>query len=118
MLARRLAAAGRYAEAIEVHHRSIAIEPIVDYLWGLSRTLFAAGDMAGALAVAERLQALAPGTAGYHAWAARLRAALGDRRGQLAELRRALQHDRTNRGYRWQAFSLSWKLRFLRLGRR
>lgn len=115
VLARRLAAAGDYAGAIAAHHRAIAIEPIVDYLWGLSKTLFASGDTVGALAVAERIQALAPDIAGYHAWAARLRAAQGDLRGQLGDLRRALRNDRGNRGYRWQAFSLGWKLRFRRL---
>jgi tetratricopeptide (TPR) repeat protein len=114
-LARRLAAAGRFAEAIAAHHRAIAIEPIVDYLWSLSKTLFAAGDTSGALAVAERIQALAPHGAGYHAWAAHLRALLGDPRGQLADLRCALSHDRANRGYRWQVFRLGWKLRLLRL---
>ena len=115
VLARRLAAAGDYASAIAAHHRAIAIEPIVDYLWGLSKTLFASGDTVGALAVAERIQALAPDIAGYHAWAARLRAAQGDLRGQLGDLRRALRNDRGNRGYRWQAFTLGWKLRFRRL---
>jgi hypothetical protein len=111
VLARRLAAAGHYEEAIASHHRAVAIEPIVDYLWGLSKTLFAAGDVAGALEVATRIQALAPRTAGYHAWAARLREAQGDPAGQLADLRRALDHDRANRGYRWQVFSLGWRLK-------
>jgi tetratricopeptide (TPR) repeat protein len=113
ILGRRLAAAGLHAEAIESHYKAIAIEPIVDYLWGLSKTLLAAGDVAGALEVAGRMQALAPRTAGYHAWAARLREAQGDLPGQLAELRRALREDPANRAYRWQAFSLAWKLRFL-----
>jgi len=113
--ARRLAAAGDYAGAIAAHHRAIAIEPIVDYLWGLSKTLFTAGDIAGALDVAERIQALAPEIAGYHAWAAHLRAAQGDWAGQLGDLQRAVRNDRTNRGYRWQAFRLAWKLRFRRL---
>ena len=116
-LARRLAAAGRFSEAIAAHDRAIAIEPIVDYLWGLSKTLSAAGDTRGALAVAERIQGLAPHSAGYHAWAAQLRALLGDPQGQLDDLRRALRNDRTNRGYRWQVFRLGWKLRFLRLRR-
>jgi len=114
-LARRLAAAGRFSEAVAAHNQAIAIEPIVDYLWGLSKTLFAAGDIADALAVAEHIQRLAPHGAGYHAWAARLREALGDRQGQLADLRRALRDDRTNRGYRWQVLTLGWKLRLLRL---
>ena len=114
-LARRLAAAGRFSEAVAAHNQAIAIEPIVDYLWGLSKTLFAAGDIADALAVAEHIQRLAPHGAGYHAWAAQLREALGDRQGQLADLRRALRDDRTNRGYRWQVLTLGWKLRLLRL---
>lgn len=114
-LARRLTAAGHFVDAIAAHNRAIALEPIVDYLWGLSRTLFAAGDTAGALEVAERIQRLAPHTAGYHAWAARLREALGDRPGQYADLRSALRCDRAHRGYRWQVLSLGWKLRFLRL---
>ncbi len=114
VLARRLAAAGDHASAIAAHQRAIAIEPIVDYLWSLSKTLFAAGDTAGALAVAQRIQALAPDIAGYHAWAARLRGAQGDLRGQAQDLRRALDNDRRNRGYRWQLFGLRWKLRFRR----
>ena len=114
-LARRLAAAGRFSEAVAAHNQAIAIEPIVDYLWGLSKTLFAAGDIADALAVAEHIQRLAPHGAGYHAWAAQLREALGDRQGQLADLRRALRDDRTNRGYLWQVLTLGWKLRLLRL---
>lgn len=114
-LARRLAAAGRFSEAVEAHNRAIGIEPIVDYLWGFSKTLFAAGDAAGALEVAERIQGLAPRGAGYHAWAATLRAALGDQHGQLVELRRALRHDPSNRGYRWQVFTLGWRSRLLRL---
>lgn len=114
-LARRLAAAGDFADAVATHRRAIALEPIVDYHWGLSRTLHQAGDPAGALEVAQHIQQLAPSVAGYHAWAARLREALGDRRGQLADLRRALHYDRGNRGYRWQVFSLGWKLRFARL---
>jgi tetratricopeptide (TPR) repeat protein len=113
--ARRLAAAGDYASAIAAHHRAIAIEPIVDYLWGLSKTLFTAGDIAGALEVAERIQALAPEIAGYHAWAAHLRATQGDLAGQLGDLKRAVRNDRANQGYRWQAFRLAWKLRFRRL---
>ena len=115
MLARRLASAGRFPEAIAAHERAVAIEPIVDYLWGLSKTMSAAGDTEGALAVAERIQHLAPHGAGYHAWAAHLRELLGDPQGQLADLRRALRNDRANRGYRWQLFTLGWKLRFLRL---
>ena len=118
VLARRLAAAGCYEEAIVAHHRAIAIEPIVDYLWGLSKTLFAAGNVAGALDVAQRIQALAPHTAGYHAWAARLREEQGDLSGQLADLRHALRYDRTNRGYRWKLLTLLWKLWLARIGSR
>ncbi|MBW8744234.1 MAG: alpha/beta hydrolase [Sphingomonas sp.] len=118
VLARRLAAAGQYAEAIAVHHRAIAIEPIADYLWGLSKTLFAAGDIAGALEIAQRIQALTPYGAGYHAWAARLREAQGDLPGQLADLRRAIRYDRTNRGYRWQLLRLIWRRWLARLSGR
>jgi tetratricopeptide (TPR) repeat protein len=117
ILARRLAAAGEHAEAIAVHHRAIAIEPIVDYLWGLSKTLHGAGDVAGALSVAERLQGLAPLTAGYHAWAARLRLTQGDLPGALADLRAALRQDPGNRGYRLQVRQLSWRLRLARVRR-
>jgi hypothetical protein len=114
VLARRLAAAGRHAEAIDAHHRAIAIEPVVDYHWSFSKTLHASGDVAGALAVAEHMQQLAPSGAGYHAWAARLREAQGDLPGTLADLRRALRHDRTNKGYRFQVRRLSWQLRLAR----
>jgi hypothetical protein len=114
VLARRLAAAGRYDEALAIHHQAIAIEPIIDYLWGMSKTLQASGDLVGALAVAERLQQLAPRTAGYHAWAARLREAQGDLAGTLNDLRKALRQDRGNRGYRFQVRRLSWRLRLAR----
>jgi hypothetical protein len=114
VLARRLAVAGRHAEAVEAHHQAIAMEPIVDYQWGLSKTLHAAGDLAAALAVAERLQQLAPHAPGYHAWAARLREAQGDLPGALADLRNALRYDRSNRGYRFETRRLAWRLRLVR----
>ena len=100
--ARRLAAAGRYDDAIAAHERVIAMEPIVDYLWGFSKTLFAAGELGRALAVAQRIQELAPTAAGYHAWAASLREARGDLRGMLADLGRAVRHDRSNLAYRYR----------------
>jgi hypothetical protein len=111
--ARRLAAAHLYAEAIDAHERAIAIEPIADYQWGLTKTLYEAGNMAGALDVAERLQRIAPRSAGYHAWAAKLREEQGDLAGSLADLRRALAEDPANRGYRVQL----WRLRLARLWR-
>ena len=114
ILARRLAAAGRYSEAIDAHCRAIALEPVIDYHWSFSKTLHAAGDVAGALDVAKHMQQLAPSGAGYHAWAARLREAQGDLPGMLTDLRRALRHDRTNRGYRFQVRRLAWRLRFAR----
>jgi tetratricopeptide (TPR) repeat protein len=114
VLARRLAAAGRYTEAIESHRRAISIEPVVDYHWSFSKTLHAAGDIAAALSVAEHMQRMAPRGAGYHAWAARLREAQGDLPGTLADLRLALRHDRTNKGYRFQVRRLAWRLRFAR----
>ena len=114
VLARRFAAAGRYDEAIEAHRRAITIEPVIDYHWSFSKTLHAAGDVAAALSVAEHMQQLAPSGPGYHAWAARLREAQGDLPGTLADLRKALRHDRTNRGYRFQVRRLSWQLRLAR----
>jgi tetratricopeptide (TPR) repeat protein len=114
VLARQLAAAGRYAEAIEAHQRAIALQPIADYQWGLSRTLHAAGDRAGALSVAERLQRLAPSTAGYHAWAAKLRETQGDLPGAMSDMREALRHDRSNWRYRAELMTLRWQLWFAR----
>jgi tetratricopeptide (TPR) repeat protein len=113
-LARRLSASGRFAEAIEAHRAAVRIEPVPDYLWGLGKTLQASGDVAGALEVAKRLQHLAPQTAGYHAWAARLHEAQGDLLGALADLRRALHHDRTNRGYRFQLLQMMWRVTLAR----
>lgn len=101
-LARRLAAAGKHSEAIAVHRQAIAMEPIADYQWSLSKTLHASGDLPGALAVAERLQRLAPEAPGYHAWASRLREEQGDLAGAAADMRAALRRDPRNRGYRWQ----------------
>ncbi|WP_420138239.1 alpha/beta hydrolase [Sphingomonas sp.] len=115
ILARRLAAAGHYAEAVEAHHKAIAIEPIVDYLWGLSKTLVASGDVAAALIVAERMRALAPSVAGYHAWAAKLYEAQGDILSALAAIEEAVRHDRTNLRYRSMALGLRSKLQFRRL---
>jgi len=111
MLARRLAAAGDFAEAIRVHRAVIAKEPIADYQWSLSRTLHAAGDPAGALAVAQELQRLATNAPGYHAWASRLREEQGDLAGAVADMRAAVRKDPRNRGYRWAL----WRLRLLRL---
>ncbi len=113
-LARRLAAAGRYEEALAAHERAIAIEPIVDYQWGLSKTLRASGDVRRALAVAERLQQLAPASPGYHAWSARLREELGDISGALSDLRTARCYDPGNRGYRFNVARLVWRSTVLR----
>lgn len=112
-LARRLAAAGDFDEAIGAHERAIAIQPVTDYQWSLSKTLHAAGDTAGALEVAERLQQLAPETPGYRGWASRLREEQGDLRGALADMREALRRDPRNRGYRWHL----WRLKIARLRR-
>jgi tetratricopeptide (TPR) repeat protein len=112
-LARRLAAAGAYAEAIAIHHRVVAMEPVADYQWSLSKTLYAAGDLSGALTVAEQLQDLAPETPGYHAWASRLREEQGDLAGAARDMRTALRRDLGNRGYRWAL----WRLRLARLRR-
>jgi tetratricopeptide (TPR) repeat protein len=99
-LARRLSAAGRYDEAIEAHERAIALEPVVDYHWGLSKTLHKAGRLAEALAVAREIQALSPATAGYYAWSARLREEMGDTIGALADLRTASRNDPGNWHYK------------------
>lgn len=111
VLARRLAAAGDYGQAIKVHRQVIASEPIADYQWSLSRTLHAAGDIAGALEVAERLRRLAPEAPGYHAWASRLREEQGDLAGAAMAMHTALRRDPRNRGYRWQY----WRLKLARL---
>ncbi|HWI87170.1 MAG TPA: tetratricopeptide repeat protein [Sphingomonas sp.] len=113
-LARRLAAAGRYREAVEAHERAIAIEPIADYQWGLSKTLFEAGDIAAALAIAQRLQGIAPSTPGFHAWASRLHEALDDLPAALAALRAARQRDPGNPGYRFNVHRLAWRARVRR----
>jgi tetratricopeptide (TPR) repeat protein len=115
ILARRLAAAGRYAEAVEAHRNAIAIEPIVDYLWGLSKTLFAAGDASAALDVAERIRQLAPGGAGYHAWSAKLYEAQDRHRDALNAIEQAIRHDRSNLRYRSMALSLRSQLQFRRI---
>ena len=114
-LGRLLAAAGRHEQAIEAHARAVAIEPIADYQWGLSKTLFEAGDLTGALEVAQRLQRLAPSTAGYHAWASRLREMQGDLPGAIADLRQARRRDPRNRGYRFGSWQLAWRLGHMRL---
>jgi tetratricopeptide (TPR) repeat protein len=111
VLARRLAAAGDYAQAIDVHRQVIASEPIADYQWSLSKTLHASGDTAGALEVAGQLQRLAPDVPGYHAWASRLREEQGELAGAAMDMRAALRRDPRNRGYRWQY----WRLILARL---
>ena len=108
-LARRFAAAGRYADAIDAHHRAIAIAPIVDYLWGLSKTLSATGDLPAAIEVVERIRTLAPASAGYHAWAAKLKEAKGDVAGALDAIKGAIRHDPTNLRYRAMELSLRWQ---------
>jgi len=105
-LARRLSAAGRYDEAIEAHQRAIALDPIVDYRWGLSKTLYQAGKLNRALAVVKKIQQLTPSTAGYYAWSAKLREEMGDTKGALADLRTASRNDPNNRGYRVAIFGL------------
>jgi len=113
VLARRLAAAGNYRDAIAVHRQVITMEPVADYHWSLSKTLHAAGDLCGALAVAEELQRLAPESPGYHAWASRLREEQGDLVGAAENMRAALRRDSRNTGYRWAY----WRLRLARLRR-
>ena len=81
------------------------------YRWNLSKTMFAAGDLSGALAEARALQRIAPHIAGYHRWAADVRQALGDNSGALADLRIALREAPANWGYRWRVFLLDWRLR-------
>jgi tetratricopeptide (TPR) repeat protein len=120
MLALRLAAAGRFEEAVAAHHRVLSIEPVVDYAWSLCKTLHASGDIPGALRVARTLQADAPHVAGYHAWAAKLQSMMGDKEGELRDLRRALALDPTNPAYRLVVRKLTWQLRlrrWLRIGR-
>jgi hypothetical protein len=98
--ARSLAAAGRFADAVAAHRQAIALEPLVDYRWSLSKTYHAAGDIAGALAVAREIQNQAPDVAGYHAWAAKLQTQRGDLQAALGDWRRALALDSRNRDYR------------------
>ena len=117
VLARRLAVAGDYAGAVAAHQRAIAIEPIVDYRWGLSKTLHQAGKLADALAVAEEIQQLTPSTAGYYAWSARLREEIGDVLGALADLRLASRNDPNNLAYRLGVFRLMARNAYARLGR-
>jgi len=116
-LARRLSAAGRYEEAIEAHQRAIALEPIADYHWGLSKTLHSAGKLADALAVAQQIQRLTPRTAGYYAWSARLREEMGDTSGALADMRVASRNDPSNLGYRVSVFRLMTREAYTRLSR-
>jgi len=116
-LARRLSAAGYYDAAIKAHQHAIALEPIADYRWGLSKTLYQAGKLADALAVAEEIQKLAPSTAGYYAWSARLREEMGDKKGALADWRMASRHDPRNRGYRLATFGLMARNAYARLSR-
>jgi dienelactone hydrolase len=109
-----LAAAGRFEEAIEAHRRALALEPVEDYYWGLSKTYHAAGDLAGSLDVARLLQARSPHIARYHAWAAQLQSLTGNVEGQLADLRTALSLDPANRAYRFVVRKLAWQLGFKR----
>jgi Flp pilus assembly protein TadD len=109
--ARTLAATGRFPEAIAAHHRAIALEPVPDYRWGLSKTLFAYGDLDGARAVMLEIQRDAPQVAGYHAWAAKLEHHRGDPAGELRELRKALALDPNNPAYRLVVRRLTWQLR-------
>ncbi|WP_294391877.1 hypothetical protein [uncultured Sphingomonas sp.] len=113
--ARLLSTAGHHAEAIAQHEHAIALEPVADYHWGLSRALLAAGDMAGALRVARVLQEEAPHRAGCHAWAAKLQSLMGDMEGEIADLRRAAALDPRNSSYRFTIRKRGWQLRWSRL---
>ena len=97
-----------------MHRQAIVIEPIVDYLWGYSKTLFAAGDLPGALETARQLRQLAPRAAGYHAWTAKIYETQGDVPATLASLQIALKLDPTNRAYRFMVRKLGWQLRIAR----
>lgn len=108
-LACRLAEAGHSTQAIAAHRRAIALDAsqtMPGYRWNLSKTLFAAGDVAGALAEARELQRISPRVAGHHRWAAQLRASLGDREGALADIAAAIREAPGNPGYRLSALSM------------
>jgi hypothetical protein len=105
-LAQRLAATRDYTSAIAQHRRAIALDTAHEmhgYRWNLSKTLFAAGDVAGALAIARALQADGPRVAGHHRWVAELRWLSGDRKGALADVKAAIRVAPTNMGYRLSA---------------
>jgi tetratricopeptide (TPR) repeat protein len=112
-----LAAAGRFDDALSMHDKALAIEPAVAYRWSLSKTLHAAGDLHRAIAVVRSIQSDAPHLAGYHAWAAKLRRALGDDRGALDDLRQACAHDPANLAYRLMLQRLAWTIRLRRVTR-
>jgi tetratricopeptide (TPR) repeat protein len=112
-LARRLAESGRFDEAIAAHQRAIALDEtpaMHGYRWNFSKTLFAAGDPAGALAIVRELQQVAPQVAGYHRWAASLGLELGDKVGALIDLETAARAAPKNKGYRWSIRLLRWRL--------
>lgn len=114
-LALALRDAGDFAGAIAAHHAAIARDPINDYRWGLSRTLFRAGDLSGALDVARMLQQSVPGVAGYHRWAAEIALARGDRARALVDMRAAIEAAPRHRGYRRHALWLRLRLAIDRL---
>ncbi|UAK25352.1 tetratricopeptide repeat protein [Sphingomonas nostoxanthinifaciens] len=100
-LALRLREAGELDRAITIHRTVVAMAPLPAYLWGLSKTLAAAGQTGEALAAAAEIQRQAASVAGYHRWAAELRMQLHDRAGAIADLRRAVEALPSHRGYRW-----------------
>lgn len=123
-LARRLAAAGLFDRAIAAHIRAVELDPkflVHGYRWNLSKTLDAAGDAAGALAVVRDLQRDGPHVAAHHRWAAELKLALGDSEGALTDVTAAIREAPSNLGYRWSGFLIVWRVladRWLRIFRR
>ena len=114
-LALSLRNTGDHNGAIAAHRAALALEPINDFRWGLSRTLFAAGDFAGARREAEALAAAAPGVAGYHRWVGEIALAMADRRGALRALTAAVHAAPHHSGYRRHALWLRLRLLLDRL---
>ncbi|KQX25447.1 hypothetical protein ASD39_11695 [Sphingomonas sp. Root50] len=122
ILASKLAAAGRYAEALPAHARARRLSgDIPCYALPHAHTLAQSGDLAGALALARQLAARHPGDAHIHHFLSHMLWRTKQRRKAVAVAKQAFRlspHDPFFRSvlnqYRWSRLRLRarWAMRF------
>jgi tetratricopeptide (TPR) repeat protein len=113
-LSNRLAAAGDWPAAIEVHRRALELDSGPAFRWSFANALRAARNLDEALAVTRTLQMESPTIARYHRLAADVRLVMGDLAGAVEELGEAIRCAPAAADHRRLATKLRWRLKFNR----